>query len=304
MLASSMLMLANIGAAQWRETGRLVLDNPLIQILLTFTITLVVHIVLRAVIGMVVERLAHQHQYRSELDEYKRAKTLKGVMRTLVAVLLWIVAILIMLQQAGVNLATLATGAGLFGVIFGFGAQSAVKDFVSGLCIIGENQYRVGDIIKLQVGSVAISGTVEELTIRITRLRDLDGNVHTVSNGTPTAVTNLSYEYANVNINIGVSYDADIDTVEKVINQVGQAMLQDEKWAADIFEPITFLRVDDFGDSAVRVKALGKVEPAAQWAVAGEFRRRIKPAFDAAGVNIPYPHLVVQQVTSQQGAKK
>lgn len=280
-----------------KEITTVIADNLLLQLLVTMTFALVAHVVVRAIIGIAVERVVRQHRYMSEDDERKREKTLKDVLRTLAAVILWVIVILILLQQLGVNLATLATGAGLFGVIFGFGAQSAIKDFVSGLCIIGENQYRVGDIIRVQIGGISLSGTVERLTIRITQLRDLDGNLHTISNGTPQAVTNLSYEYANVNVNVGVSYDADIDRVEEIINQVGADMAKDEAYAKDIFEPIAFLRLDEFEDSAMRIKALGKVKPAAQWAIAGEFRRRLKKEFDAAGVEIPFPQITVHQST-------
>lgn len=280
-------------------------SNIVFQLFVTIAIAILAHILLRIIVGVAVERAVRQHHYVNKLDEHKREQTLKGVLRTLLAVVLWIITILVLLQQLGLNLATLATGAGLFGVIFGFGAQSAIKDFVSGLFIIGENQYRVGDIIKLQLGGNTISGTVEALTIRITRLRDLDGNMHIVSNGKPQAVTNLSYEYANVNINIGVAYDADVDIVEEIINRIGDEMTRDEKWAQDIFEPISFLRLDEFEDSAMRIKALGKVRPAAQWAIAGEFRRRIKKAFDEAGIDIPFPQMVIREpVAVAKKAKK
>lgn len=271
------------------------IDIVLLRLVATLLCGAAAHVAVRFLIGIAVERAVRQQHYTTKSDELKREQTLKGVLRTLAAVVLWIVVVLVVLQQLGVNLAALATGAGLFGVMFGFGAQSAIKDFVAGLFIIGENQYRVGDIIKLQTSAGPISGTVEELTIRITRLRDLDGNVHVVGNGVPVAVTNLSFEYANVNVDIGVAYTSDIDEVEKIINKTGLAMAKDTAWKDDIIEPIAFLRVDEFDDSAVRIKSLGKVRPAAQWAIAGEFRRRIKMAFDKAGIEIPYPHVVVQQ---------
>lgn len=270
-------------------------DNIIVRLLITVLCGIAVHVVVRFFVGTAVERVVRQHHYMTKADEYKREQTLKGVLGTLIAVIIWATMTLVILQQLGVNLATLATGAGLFGVIFGFGAQSAIKDFVAGLCIIGENQYRVGDIIKLQTSGGPISGTVEDLTIRITRLRDLDGNVHVIGNGVPYAVTNLSFEYANVNIDIGVGYDTSIDKLEKIINTIGLDMAKDDTWKEDIIEPIAFLRIDEFEDSAMRIKSLGKVRPAAQWAIAGEFRRRIKAAFEKEGIDIPYPHVVVQQ---------
>lgn len=278
-------------------------ENIALQILFTISLAAILHILIRILIGIVVERAVHQYHYLTRDDELKREKTLKGVLRTLFSVILWVIVLLILLQQVGVNLGTLATGAGLFGVIFGFGAQGAIRDFVAGIFIIGENQYRVGDVIRLQVGSVALSGTVEELTIRITKLRDLDGNLHIVGNGVPQSVTNLSYEYANVNINIGVAYDSDIDKVEEIINKTGVAMAADEEWADDIYEPISFLRLDEFDDSAMRIKALAKVRPAAQWSIAGEFRRRIKKAFDKNKIDIAFPQIVVHQSNCKPNRK-
>ena len=196
--------------------------------------------------------MVRQRNYSTKGDEIKRRDTLKGVLRTLTTVVLWVIVVLVLLRQSGIDLGTLATGAGFFGVIFGFGARGAIQDFVSGLCIIGEDQYRVGDVIRLQIGSVMLSGTVEDLTIRITKLRDLDGNLHIVSNGTPQSITNLSYEYANVNINLPVSYYSDIDKVEKVVNQVGLDMASDEKWAKDIYDPISFLRITKIGRASCR----------------------------------------------------
>ena len=252
-------------------------DNVVLQLLITVIVAIVLHILLRALVSAIVDRMVRQRNYSTKGDEIKRRDTLKGVLRTLTTVVLWVIVVLVLLRQSGIDLGTLATGAGFFGVIF-----------VSGLCIIGEDQYRVGDVIRLQIGSVMLSGTVEDLTIRITKLRDLDGNLHIVSNGTPQSITNLSYEYANVNINLPVSYYSDIDKVEKVVNQVGLDMASDEKWAKDIYDPISFLRLNEFEESAMLIKALGKVRPAAQWAIAGEFRKRIKNAFDENGIIIPY----------------
>lgn len=290
-------------ASIWSEVVEIVAESILLQILLTITAALFVHVVMRAVVGILVKRALKTHRYLSKVDRRKQTKTLEGVLITMGAVVIWVIAIVTILGQLKFNLATLATGAGLFGVIFGFGAQSVIKDFVSGLFVLGENQYRVGDIVTIQVAGVEFSGTVEDLTIRITRLRDLDGNLHVISNGSAQAVTNLSYKYANVNVDVQVEYDTDVDTLEGVINGVGAAMAEDEAWAKIIFEPIQFLRIDEFVDAGMRIKALGKVEPAEQWAVAGEFRRRLKRAFDDEGIAIAYPQLIVQNVDQPKRKK-
>ncbi len=270
-----------------------IVTEPLIRICLTVLGVLIVQLVLRQTIGHIVERAVRGHRYHSHLDEEKRERTLTTIFRTASAVVVWAIGTIIILSQMHVNITALITGAGLLGVIFGIGAQSAISDFLSGMFIIAENQYRVGDIVTLTASGKEISGVVDDITIRITKLRDLDGNLHTVRNGLTTIVTNRTFGYANVNIDISVAYSSDVDTVERVINEVGAAMAKDERWAEHIKEPIAFLRVDGFEASAVRIKALGKVEPAMQWDVAGEFRRRIKKAFEKESIVIPFQQVVI-----------
>ena len=292
----------SLSELDWGLAGEVIAESVIIQILLTIIAAILFQIILGLFIDALVGRILGRHRYISKVDARKQVKTLRGVLRTMAAVIIWIVAVVAILAQLKFNLATLATGAGLFGIIFGFGAQSVIKDFVAGLFIIGENQYRVGDVVSLNVSGTLISGTVEDLTIRITRVRDLDGNLHIISNGSTQIVSNRSFKYANVNIDVKVAYDTDIDNLEKVINKVGDDMTKSEKWSSSIFEPITFLRVDEFEDSGIRIKALGKVVPAEQWAVAGEFRRRLKVAFEHEGIEIPYPHVVIKQPSTKQTA--
>jgi small-conductance mechanosensitive channel len=280
----------------WQDVSQIIKDSTLLQVLITLIVAIIVHVILRSLISQLIERTVRHRKFTSKVDEHKQEQTLKGVLSTMAGIIVWIVAFLVVLTQLGVNLGALLTSAGLIGVIFGFGAQSVIKDFVSGMFIIGENHYRVGDIIELQVGSQMISGTVEDLTIRITRLRDLDGNLHVVSNGSALSVTNLSYKYANVNVDVTVTYDTDIDEVERIINEVGQKMTHHETLGQSIYEPIQFLRISEFTDKGMCIKALGRVEPAAQWEISGEYRRRLKKAFDKAGIVIAIPHIVVQNL--------
>lgn len=270
----------------WNDLLAVIAGSVLLQVLLTILVALLVQALVRTLVGVFIRRTLQASRYGSKLDRRKQIKTLEGVLSTTAAVIVWVITFIVILGLLHFNIATLATGAGLFGVMFGFGAQSIIKDFVSGLFVIGENQYRVGDIVKIQVAGINITGTVEDLTIRITRLRDLDGNLHTVSNGSAQMVTNLSYKYANVNIDVAVARDTDIDILEGVVNGVGVSMAADEEWAKSIFEPIQFLRIDDFTAEGMRIKALGKVEPAEQWVVAGEFRRRLKKAFDKEKIEL------------------
>jgi small conductance mechanosensitive channel len=281
-----------------------ILQNPFTEIALTLAVAIIIQMILRRTIDRIVHRIVQSHKYASPVDAEKRDHTLTTIFRTASAVVIWTTAIVLILLHLDVNLAALITGAGVLGIIVGLGAQSAIRNFVAGLFIIAENQYRVGDIVTLTVAGKDISGVVEDITVRITRLRDLDGNLYTVQNGEVTIVSNSSFGYANVNIDINVIYDTDVDKAENIMNQVGKEMAEDPKWSQHIFEPIQFFRVDGFAETGVRVKALGKVEPAMQWELAGEYRRRLKKAFEKAGVEIPHPQQVVTTYSQKTSSQK
>jgi small conductance mechanosensitive channel len=152
-----------------------------------------------------------------------------------------------------------------------------------------ENQYRVGDIARV----ADITGLVEEVTLRKTVLRDLDGIVHHVPNGEIRTASNFTRHFARVNLDISVAYDTDLDHAIRVINRVGKALAEDENWRKSIKSPPQVLRVNNLGDSGIYIKILGDVKPMQQWAVMGELRLRIKKAFDAEGIEIPWPHTKV-----------
>lgn len=274
----------------------MIIDNSYVQILFTIAVLLLAQILIRDTLGRLVRRIIRGHKYDTKAEEHQREETLVRVFRTLSATALWTIGTIVILAELHVHFAALLTGAGLIGVIVGFGAQNILKDYLAGIFVIVENQYRVGDIVSMTAGvSTPVSGVVEDISIRATRLRDMDGNLHIVPNGSAGIITNLSYKFAQVNIDINVSYDTDIDKVEAIINAIGQEMADEETWEQKIVEPITFLRIDKFGDSAITVKALGKVKPAAQWDVAGAFRRRLKRAFEKNGIEIGLPQVIVHQ---------
>lgn len=248
-------------------------------------------------IGRAVERTVRPDQFKSKRDEKAREDTLKSILSTTATVFIWVVAVMIVLGQFNVNLGPLIASAGIAGLAIGFGAQSLVKDVVTGTFILLENQYRVGDVVEL---NQTVSGSVEKFTLRETVLRDLDGMLHHIPNGEITLATNMTMDFANINLNVGVSYDADLEKVEKIINQVGQELAEDEAWKNDIQEAPAFLRVDNLGDSSVIVKILGKTEPERQWAVTGELRKRIKIAFDKNNIEIPFPQRVIREVKTKK----
>lgn len=276
-------------------------SNMFVHVLITIIAALIVQMISRRFTDKIVRQTVRRH-YRntSQAEERKREDTLSSVFHTLGAVVIWTITLVVLLFQLHVNVAGLLTGAGVLGVVVSLGAQGAIKDFLAGMFIIMENQLRVGDIVTLSAGVPGgVSGVVEDVTVRITKLRDLDGNLHIVPNGSAGVITNMTFRFANVNVDIPVSYEADIEKVKKIIDQVGVELGGDKQFGPDITEAIQFLRVDSFGESTVIIKALGKVRAGTQWDVAGEFRRRLIQAFERHHIAIPYPHVVVNKTPAK-----
>ena len=221
--------------------------------------------------------------------ERKREDTLIRIFNAALKVVVWLVAILTILPEVGINVGPLLAGAGIAGVAIGFGAQYMVRDFIAGLFIILENQYRIGDVVCFD----GTCGLVEDIDLRKTVLRDLDGIVHNIPNGEIKKASNLSKDFARVNLNVGVSYDSDLEKVIEVVNRVGKELAEDPNWKEFIIKPPQFLRVEDFADSAIIIKILGETQPLKQWDVTGELRKRIKIAFDKEGIEIPFQQIVV-----------
>jgi small conductance mechanosensitive channel len=222
---------------------------------------------------------------QTEEEVRKRSDTLSGVLvASLQAVILAVVAFM-MLDKMGLNIAPVIAGVGVVGIAIGFGAQSLVKDIISGLFILLENQYRKGDVVKI----ADATGLVEDINLRRTILRDTDGVVHSVPNGEIKVASNLTKGWSRVNLNVGVDYGTDLDKAIEVINRVGKELAEDPAWSAQILKPPQVLRVDNLGDSAIDIKILGDTKPMQQWAVTGELRLRLKKAFDKENIEIPWP---------------
>jgi moderate conductance mechanosensitive channel len=244
-----------------------------------------------AVIDKVVRKAIVSKGLLTSEEEKKREDTLIGVFEGAAKVIVWAVAILMVVSELGVNIGPLLAGAGILGLAVGFGAQYIIRDFFTGLFIILENQYRVGDVVK--IGDIV--GTVESINLRMSILRDIDGTVHHIPNGEISIASNLSKGFARVNLKIGVAYDSDIENVIKLVNQVGQEIAKDPEWKDKILKAPEFVRIDDFADSAIMIRILGETKPLEQWNVLGELRKRLKIAFDKQGIEIPFPQMVVHQ---------
>lgn len=242
-------------------------------------------------IDKLIRKITISDQFLSKEAEKKRKDTLIHIFTTSLGIIIWILAFLMILQEVGISIGPLLAAAGIAGLAFGFGGQYLIRDLISGLFIIMENQYRIGDVVCFD----GTCGLVEDISMRMTTLRDLDGIVHHVPHGEIKKVSNLSKEFARVNLNIGISYSSNLEQVISVVNKIGKELAEDPAWKEYILKPPLFLRVDDFGDSAIVIKILGETKPLKQWDVTGELRKRIKIAFDQEGIEIPFPQRVVHQ---------
>jgi small-conductance mechanosensitive channel len=219
----------------------------------------------------------------------KRTNTLTSVLMGLSKILIAIIVVFMILAEVDVPIGPALAGLGVAGIAIGFGAQYLVKDLIAGFFVILENQYRVGDVARI----ADIAGLVEEINLRKTVLRDLDGIVHHVPNGEIRIASNYTRHFSRVNLNVSVAYGTNLDHAINVLNRVGQELAADENWSHLIRSAPQVLRVDNLGDSGIDIKVLGDVKPLQQWAVTGELRKRIKKAFDDEGIEIPWPHTKV-----------
>lgn len=238
-----------------------------------------------------IRKIIVSDHFLTKEAERKRENTLIQIFTVSLRTLIWLLVLLMVLQEVGVAIGPLLGAAGVAGVAFGFGAQYLIRDLISGLFIIMENQYRIGDMVCLD----GTCGMVEDISMRMTTLRDLDGVVHHVPHGEIKRVSNLSKQFARVNLNIGISYSSNLEQVISVVNKVGKELSEDPAWKEHIITAPQFLRVDDFGDSAIVIKIIGDTKPLKQWDVTGELRKRLKIAFDQEGIEIPFPQRVVHQ---------
>jgi len=226
-------------------------------------------------------------------EAIKRAETLGRVFRYLVAVVVTLIAGMLVLAELGVSVAPILGAAGVVGLAVGFGAQSLVKDYFTGFFLLLENQIRQGDVVKLGEHS----GLVEEVTLRFVRLRDYDGNVHFVPNGTISTVVNMSRGHAQAVVDVGVGYGEDLDRVMDVMREVGSEMRADPQHQARIIGDLEVAGVERWDESAVVIRARFRVAPLEQWAVRRDYLRRLKRAFDLRGIQIPFPQLTVHAAT-------
>ena len=219
----------------------------------------------------------------------KRIDTLLKILRSMIKIIVWLMIGMLILRKIGIDIAPIIAGAGIVGLAIGFGAQELVRDFISGFFMLLENQIRNGDVAIIN----GTGGLVEHVGMRTIVLRDLSGVVHIFQNGKINTLSNMTKNWSGMVFDIGVAYKEDTDRVVDVIQQVADEQRADPDFKNKILEPIEIFGVDQFGDSAVVIKARFKTKPIEQWAVGREFRRRLKKAFDDQGIEIPFPHRTV-----------
>lgn len=223
------------------------------------------------------------------IDIEKRRETLASIGGRTAGAVVLVLGSFTILSTLGIDIAPVLTGLGVAGIAVGLGAQALVRDVLGGIFIVMENHFGKGDVVRL----AGVAGMVEDITLRRTVLRDLDGIVHSIPNGEIAVASNFTRGYSRVNLDITVAYKEDIDRVREVIDRVGAALAEDPEWSPRITEAPKVLRVDSLGESGVTLKVLATTRPLEQWDVASELRRRIKNMFDEEGIEIPFPHRVV-----------
>jgi len=215
----------------------------------------------------------------------KRAATLGSIFRKSVTAGIWVLAVVMSLREAGFEIGPILAGAGVAGLAVGFGAQNLVRDVISGLFMLLENQIRLNDVVVIN----GASGLVQEINLRTTVLRSVDGAVHIFPNGSIQTLSNLTHEYSYYVFDLGVAYEEDTDRVVAAMREVAGLLMKEKAFASLILEPLEVLGVDRFADSAVIIKARIKTVPLEQWTVGRELNRRFKKRFDELGIVIPFP---------------
>lgn len=277
-------------AAAWGANIPAFFDTPLGQRLLGSAFSIGITVIVVALIyegcNSAIER--HLNRRDSEgkaLQASARVRTLLPMIRNTIFIGFSVIVALVVMSEAGFNVAPLLAGAGIFGVALGFGSQTLVKDFLTGLFIVIENTIAIGDVVKIGDHS----GTVEAMSVRTLRLRDQNGALHILPFSEVTNIINMTKDFAFALVNVGVSYSSDLDHVMNTIRSVGEEMQKDPIFKRVIVEPVEVLGVENLGDSSVTISARMRTRPGKQWDVRRQFLLKLKQRFDKEGIEIPFP---------------
>ena len=255
-------------------------------------------LVLLSVAKVLCNRLFERFKRGKDVEFGKRSDTLNGVVNSLMMVAILLLGVIVILGLLEIKIGPILAAFGIVGVAIGFGAQHLVKDLITGFFILLDDQIRAGDVVEI----AGKSGFVENVGLRVVRLRDYSGNVHFVHNGDISVVTNMTKEFSFKVFDIGVAYREDYDEVVGLLKQVDEELRADPEVGANILAPLEIAGLDAFGDSAVVIKARLKTRPLQQWAVGRAFNRLVKKRFDEKGIEIPFPHVTLYMGEDKEGA--
>lgn len=260
----------------------------LLTIVLILVLAWLTRLALRKAMDRTEDRLVRRHEREGEppSEVAKRVSTIMKLVRQAVSFVFWGIVSLVVLREIGVNIGPILAGAGILGLAVGFGAQNLVRDIISGLFMLLEDQVRVGDVAIIN----GTGGFVEAVNFRTLVLRDLGGVVHVFPNGSITSLSNMTHDWSAYVFEIGVAYKEDTDRVVEVMEEVGADLRDDEYYGNLILEDLEVFGVDKFDSSSVLIKARLKTKPVKQWEVGRQYLRRLKYAFDERDIEIPFPH--------------
>lgn len=267
------------------------------KIAIILAIAVVLLVVARRVVPRVIRLRIPKIREETPDELAVRSGTLARVMVQVFSVILWVIALLMMLSVLGVNITPILAAVGVAALAVGFAAQNIVRDYLHGFFIVMEDWYRVGEVATV----AGIGGLVEDVNLRRTVLRDINGTKHYIPNNKVELASNMTRDWSRINLNVSVAYKENLGRVFEVINEVCQELKDDPEWGQDMLTTPSVLRVDNLGDNGVDVKILGDTKPIRQWALMGELRKRLKNRFDQEGIEIPWPHTKVYFGNSPPG---
>jgi small conductance mechanosensitive channel len=259
------------------------------RVAVVLAVLLLVWLLGRRLAGRLVAGMVRRSRYGSEEERLERVDTLHRALKSGITLAVVTIGALALLPEFGVDVTVLLGGAAVFSLAIAFGAQNLVKDYFAGFMILVENQYSVGNVVQIN----ETSGLVEDMTLRITTLRDLEGVAHFIPHSQIQTVSNLTYGWSRVMLDVGVAYKEDVDHVMQVLLELAREMRKDPEFGPLIVDEPEMLGVDAFAESAVVIKLIVRTRPLKQWAVKRELLRRIKNRFDELGIEIPFPHRTV-----------
>lgn len=261
------------------------------DILVILGFVLIAYVLFKAVFPRVARAAMMRSAHPPDAEMEARADTIIAVVDRTARVALVFVALITLLPEFGVNITAIVTGLGISGLALALGSQQLVRDGINGMFLLAEDQYRTGDVVTI----AGVTGTVETITLRRTVLRDDDGVVHSVPNGSITVVANHTRDYAQVNVDVRVSVGQDLAKVREVIEDVRREIEADPEAKSIFLDGPRMLRVEDVGENGVTIRVTARTKPTARWDAAGELRSRLSSAFTAVDIKVPYPVLVPGQ---------